>query len=264
MLLVALSFVLIVRDNAYQRSVYLSSANEVSGRLYEVSSSLTSYFGLHAANEDLMERVSELEARIQYLEANVRETYDSATSVAILRNTENFSGYTFIPAQVSNNSVAKVNNYITINKGKLNGIKPDMGVISPTGAVGVVSIVSNHFAVVIPLLNPKSSLSCKIKRTNHFGPLQWEPGDPRYAILEKVPRHIPFNKGDTVVTSGFSSIFPEGIMVGIVAGSKKEKDDNLSSLKIELSTDFHSLKDVLVIANQNKDEQQDLERRVSK
>lgn len=259
LLLVVASFALLLHDTAYPRSVYLSSANSVTGSVYRLSSSVTSYVGLKTENDDLMEKVAEMEARIQYLQEYISHRVDSVASKAVLSDSLGASGYTFVKAQVVNSSVAQADNYITINKGTADGVTSDMGVISATGAVGVVSLASEHFSIVIPILNSKSRLSCKIRKNNHFGPLVWEGGDPNFAWLMNQPRHVLFNTGDTVVTSGFSTIFPPDIMVGTIVDSKKENNDNFNSLKVALSTDFYTLKNVLVINNKNQKEQMELE-----
>ncbi len=264
LLLIFISVGLIVNDAAYPRSIYLSSANEVSGRVYQTSAALTSYIGLKTVNEDLNERVAEMEARIRYLEATIAKSRDSLSSSAILKDSMNVSDYTFITAQVVNNSVSQLENFITLDKGSAQGINRDMAVISATGVVGAVRLVSENFSVVIPILNPKFQLNCKLQRTNYFGPLVWDGINPRYAWLKNQPRHIEFTPGDTIVTSGFSAIFPPGIMVGTVIDTKKESDDNFNSLNIELSTDFQALKDVLVIGNKKQKEQRQLEGKLKK
>ncbi|MDR2627275.1 MAG: rod shape-determining protein MreC [Dysgonamonadaceae bacterium] len=262
-LLMFVSAVLIMRDNAYQRSIYLSSANEVCGGIYSLSSSLTSYVGLQKDNEALLKRMTEMEARIQELEAYIRDRYDTTAYLPILERSGLYaSGYTFVPAHVVNNSVTKTDNYITLDKGTEDGVGTDMGVISSAGVVGVVSLVSDHYSVVIPILSSKSFLSCKIQRTNHFGPLVWDGKSPRFACLNNVPRHVDFSVQDTIVSSGFSDILPENIMVGTVAEYEKNESDEFHSLKIALSTDFHSLKEVLVIGKKSKEEQDELERRI--
>jgi rod shape-determining protein MreC len=264
-LLMFVSSVLIVRDNAYQRSIYLSSANEICGGIYSLSASLTSYIGLQKANEALLNRMVEMETRIREMEAYIRSQCDTTAYLPILERSGLYaSGYTFIPARVVNNSVTQTDNYITLDKGEKDGVEPDMGVISSTGVIGVVSLVSDHYAVVIPLLSSKSFLSCKIQRTNHFGPLVWDGKSPRFACLNNVPRHIDFHTGDTIISSGFSDILPENIMVGTVAEYEKVGGDEFSSLKIALSTDFHSLKEVLIIGNKSKKEQAELEGRIKK
>lgn len=264
-LLVVISFFLIVRENGYQRSVYLSSANEISGRVYSLSNVVTSYIGLKTANTDLTERIAELETRVRFLEGYIWEHNDSIGAIPILRDSVHTLGYVYMKARVVNNVIfLGSGNYITLDKGEKDGIAPDMGVISATGIVGVVNVVSDNFSVVIPVLNPKLRLNCKVKSSNYFGPLLWSGNNPRYAYLEELPRHITFNIGDTIVTSGFSSIFPEGIMVGIISASKKQKDDNYNSLQVELSTDFGSLSEVLVIKNKNQAEQKRVEKEAMK
>jgi rod shape-determining protein MreC len=262
-LLVTVSSVLTVKTNAYQRTVYLSSANKICGSVYSVSAALTAYVGLRTANNDLLRRMATLESRIQELETFIGNQYDTAAYRSIVDRSGFHSGYTFIPARVINNSVSQTDNYITLDKGAADGVSADMGVISSTGVVGVVSLVSDHYAVVIPILNSKSFLSCKIRRTNHFGPLVWDGKSPRFAWLNNVPRHIDFLVGDTIVSSGFSDILPENIPVGTVAAYDKGGDE-FSSLKIALSTDFHALKGVLIIGNKHKEEQRELERSVKK
>lgn len=263
LLLVGVSFFFILQDSAYQRSIYLSSANKITGSVYQLSSSLISYTGLKTENEDLTRVMADMEARIQSLEEYIRNNM-SVTSEAVLSDSLSVAQYSFIQAQVVNNSVSRSDNYITVNKGRADGIAPDMGVISATGAVGVVSMVSDHFSVIIPILNSKSRLSCMIRHSGHFGPLTWDGTNPRYAWLKNQPRHVLFQTGDTIVTSSFSSIFPPGIMVGTVAGSKKENNDNFNSLKVDLSTDFYTIKNVLVVKNSTQNEQLTLERSIGK
>lgn len=264
LLLVVVSFVFIVQDSAYPRSVYLSSANRLTGSVYQLSSSVLSYVGLKAENEDLTGTMADMEARIQYLEEYIRNNIDSLATSAVLSDSLRTAHYSFLQAEVVNNSVNQVDNYITINKGRKDGVSPDMGVISATGAVGVVSLVSDHFSIIIPVLNSKSRLSCKIQKSSHFGPLTWDGANPRYAWLKNQPRHVLFQTGDTIVTSSFSSIFPPGIMVGTVADAKRENNDNFNSLKVELSTDFYTLKNVLVVRNTIQKEQLMLENSIVK
>jgi rod shape-determining protein MreC len=187
----------------------------------------------------------------------------------LLADTVAFRGFTpdstevfdfdFISAEVVSNSISSQFNYITINKGKADGIAPDMGVVSSKGVVGIVSVVSDHYAVILPVLNPKFRLSCKVLRSNNFGSLTWNGRDPRMADLEELPRHVVFQKGDTVVTSGYSAIFPSGIRVGTIAAHKKQRDDNFYTLEVLLATDFTSLQHVRIINNKRQKEQIEVE-----
>lgn len=168
-------------------------------------------------------------------------------------------GYEYHFAHVINNSVSKPNNYITLDKGSLNGVEPEMGVVDQNGVVGIVSTVSSHAARVISLLNPNMRLSCKVKNTDYFGSLVWDGVSPYYAILEEMPRHVQFQKGDTIITSGYSAIFPEGLIVGTIENSIKTSGSNFFSLKIKLSTDFTRLSTVRVIRSKIANELKEIE-----
>lgn len=152
-----------------------------------------------------------------------------------------------------------LSNYITIDKGTKDGITPDMGVVSDQGVVGIVSHVSRNFSVILPLLNPKYRLSCKVLGSNYFGSLRWNGRDARFAQLEELARHVEFQKGDTIVTSGYSSIFPPGIIVGTITDFKKQHDDNFYSLDVALATHFDTLTNVRILMNSKQDEQLRLE-----
>lgn len=265
-LLEVLSVILIYRNNLYQRSALLSSANYISGHLATVTGGIRSYFHLKKINRNLQEQNGKMEMEL----LNLQEQID-----VMLEDTVSFKGYArdsihseypfqFVMASVINNSFSQVANYITLNKGKNDGIAPDMGVVSDQGVVGIVSHVSDHFSVVISLLNPKSKISCKVLGNNSFGYLSWNGMDVRYATLEELPRHAEFQKGDTVVTSGYSAIFPPGLIVGTVEGFNKEHDDNFYELQVRLSTSFSSLQNVRVIRNTMQQEQLNLEREAKK
>lgn len=267
-LLEALALLLIARGNAYQRNVFFSSANIVVAHVSSLTSALRSYMDLKLANKELLEDNGRLELRVlelqDQLEALAADTSAFEGAVPDTLEVDEPFPYSFILAEVVNNSVNQISNYITINKGRVDGIRQDMGVVSNKGIVGIVSTVSDHFAVVIPLLNPKSHLSCKIQNSDYFGSLGWNGRDTRYASLDELPRHTAYNEGDTVVTSGYSSVFPKGIMVGTIASEEASGDEDFRSFKILLSTDFATLKMVRVISNFYQDEQIALEREARK
>lgn len=259
-LLEIICFYLIFQYNSYQKSIYFNSSNEIIGRIYTISGNIVSYFGLREANEDLLEKNASLQEQVLSLENYIYSlSSDSIKTDAILKDSIERSPYNFIIARVIGNNVSQIENYIRINKGSNTGVKPDMGVISQQGIVGIVRSVTPNFSLIQPVINPKTILNCKIKSNNTEGSLVWDTQDYRYANLEDFPRHEKFEKGDTVITSGNSDIFPEGIMVGIVEGFEKQKDDNLLILKVRLSTDFASLKDVLIIENKYREEFKELE-----
>lgn len=261
-LLEVICFYFIFSENSFQRSIFLNSSNEVSGRIYTLTSGVTSYFGLKTENTSLLEHNGELQNKIKLLENQIFElTKDSIKTSAYLDHvyeTEN----EYIPARVINNSVAKMQNYITINKGSKDGIKEGMGVISHEGIVGEVRAVSQNFAVVQSLLNTDSKYSSKLLNTNAFVPIEWQKENPRYAIMREYPAHEKVEVGDTVVTSGYSDVFPSGILVGIVHGYTEVEGQNQFELTIELSTDFLTLKNVLVVKRDYLKEKQALEKQV--
>jgi len=152
------------------------------------------------------------------------------------------------------------NDYITLDEGSAAGIRPEMGVVDANGVVGIVYKTSLHYSTVIPLLNSKSSISCKIVGSDYFGYLKWEYGDSRFAYLKDLPRHAEFNLGDTVVTSGYSTVFPAGVMVGTVDDMSDSHDGLSYLLKIKLATDFGKVGNVRVIARTGQEEQKLLEK----
>lgn len=261
-LLEVVSFVLLCRFNNYQGSVFLTSANWIPGVIYEGASNVSSYFGLRLANRALTSREAELELQVSSLRQALREFQKDTTAIAQLQGSV-LKDYQIREAQVVNNSVTRTDNYITINKGSQDGITPEMGVISGLGIVGIVYMTSSHYALVLPVLNSKSSISCKIQRTDYFGSLIWERGSSRYAWIKDMPRHSEFSLGDTLVTSGYSSVFPEGIPVGTVDDMEDSHDGLSYRLKVRLFTDFARLSDVVVIQTRSgNSEQESLEANV--
>ena len=257
-LLEVICFVLLFRFNNYQQSVYFTSANVVTGKVYEVSGSVSSYFHLKSVNEDLLDRNMLLEQQIANLENALRERQVDSVIVNSIRNLDN-KDYQIFKAHVIRNSLNQADNYITLDKGSSSGIRPEMGVVDGNGVVGIVYKTSPNYSLVISVLNSKSSISCKIVGSEYFGYLKWEHGDSRYAYLKDLPRHAEFNLGDTVVTSGYSTVFPAGVMVGTVDDMCDSNDGLSYLLKIKLATDFGKLGDVRVIARTGQMEQQELE-----
>ena len=259
-----ISFYLIFQYSSYPKSVFFNSSNEVVGKVYTISGNIVSYFGLRETNQDLLEKNAYLQNKVISLENYVHSlASDSLKTDAILKDSIEVDPYNFIIARVIGNSISQAQNYIRINKGSNAGVSADMGVISQQGIVGIVIATTPNFSLIQPVINPKTILNCKIKGSNAPGSLVWDTQDYRYANLEDFPRHEKFEEGDTIITSGNSQIFPEGIMVGIVEGFEKQKDDNLLILKVRLSTDFATLKDVLIIENKYRQEFTDLEKKIT-
>lgn len=263
LLFAVFSIFLLVRYNPYQQSVWLTSSNEMTGRIYDITGSISGYFHLKQINRDLLERNGQLEMEVIRLQSELRKSAGEKLSERTGADSALYA-YDFTVARVINNSFSRVHNYITLNKGSEDGIRPEMGVVDQNGIVGIVSTVSEHFSVVISLLNPKLRLSCKVKGSDYFGSLVWEGTDPQYAVLEELPRHVKFAVGDTIVTSGYSAVFPEGVPVGTVDGYSRQKNDNFYAVKVALSTDFCRLSNVRVIRNRAQEEQRKTEKEAGK
>lgn len=246
LILEVVSMVLLFQYNSYQGSAWFSSANAVTGKLYEWDANVETFFSLTKVNQELTQRNAYLEQAVQKLsDSLVSVTKDSSIyhrdQFALLRN------YRLIPAKVVANSVDKPGNLMTIDKGSADGIHKDMGVISGTGVVGIVYLVAEHYAIVIPVLNTKSNISCMIQNRGYFGYLRWKGGVSDLAYLEEVPRHAHFKLGDYVVTSGYSAVFPPGVRVGRILHVFNSADGLSYRVQLRLSTDFARLRDVCVI-----------------
>jgi len=244
---------MLFNSKPYQHSVYLTSANALSTSVYKAATGVTSYFNLRNINEDLQRRNSDLELELLSLKQQMLQFHD----MEYARNhpvDSTLQRYNFILAHVINNSVHRPHNYITIQKGALDGIKPDMGVVDQNGVVGKVNVVGPHSARIISLLNDNLRLSCKVKESNTVGSLVWDGDDYQIALLEEIPRHATFTKGDTIITSGYSTSFPEGIPVGVILGEKKGHDDNFHTLMVKLFTDFSKLSTVRIIVDNMAEE----------
>lgn len=245
---VAVSCGLLFNRNPYQHHVFLTSTGAAAAWLHDVSSNITGYFSLRDINDDLQRQTATLQAEVLTLREQVRRYRETEIQDSI-RALDSIGKFNFIIATVINNSISRPYNYVTINKGRADGILPEMGVMDQNGVVGVVNVVSEHYARIISLLNPNFRLSCKLRGSDTFGSLVWDGNDPRMAILEELPKHTIFHKGDTIVTSGYSAVFPEGLPVGTIEGTAHGADDNFFTLRIKLLTDFTALSTVKVISN---------------
>jgi rod shape-determining protein MreC len=253
-----ISLALIVKNQEYQKSVFLSSSNSMVSGMYEWSNSVVEFFKLRAANDNLSEENTSLKNQIINLQNTLSTLKPEATDSVHFRIPPEME-YQFISAKVINSSTNKLQNYITLNKGAVDGIKIDMGVISDEGVVGIVKTVSKRFSVVIPILNPKIEISCKFKRNNYSGGLLWSGEDYRYANLTDIARHVELALGDTIITSGLTSAFPEGIPVGNIEDFKIKESDAYYRIKVKLAVNFRTLSHVKVINYLNFQEQKDLE-----
>ena len=250
----AVSFVLLFQFNSYQGSIWFSSANAVAGKLYETTSAVESYFQLSKINTELTQRNLYLEQRLCKLEKEKSDSVaDSTMENSLLL--KSLQPYRLISAQVVNMKWGRKDNLLTIDKGEADGIKKDMGVVCGTGIVGIVYLTSAHYSIVIPVLNSQSNISCVIQGRGYFGYLHWTGGDISEAYVDDVPRHAHFKLYENVVTSGYSSVFPAGIMVGKILHVYNSADQMSYRLRVKLSTDFGRLRDVCVVDNTALSEQ---------
>lgn len=252
--LVIISIVLLCQTNPYHRSVWFGSANAVMGSVYDVQSNVTGYFGLREINEDLLVRTGQLESENLRLKQQLQAYEDQ-----MMLDTDTVKQYDYMIAHVVGNSITQAENYITLDKGTRHGVRQDLGVADQNGVIGIVSKVSENYALVISVLNPKLRLSVMIKDTESMGSLVWDGKDSRFALLEDLPRNIKFENGDTIVTTGFTTSFPKNVPVGSIKESF-DNGGNFLTLKVELFSDFNRLNDVHVIVNHNQEEQLELEK----
>lgn len=256
-ILEVVSFVLLFKFNSYQGSVWFSSANVVAGKVYEADATIKNFFSLTKINQQLNVRNLYLEQTVKKLSEQVHaETGDSSwlfrTQAEVLKE------YKLIPAKVITNSIDKRDNFITIDKGRLDGVKPDMGVACGTGIVGVVYMVSDHYSIVIPVLNSKSNISVTIRKRGYYGYLRWTGGASDLAYVDDIPRHAHFRLGDLIETSGYSAMFPPGIIAGQILHVYNSPDGLSYRVQVRLTTDFGNLRDVCVIDNSAMKERIDL------
>jgi rod shape-determining protein MreC len=248
-----LAFTLVVNFNKSQKQIYLSTANSISGSLNETFSFIGSYISLRDENKKLAKQNA-------YLLNKSKTSYVDNKLLANFVNDSLYSQqYQYINAEIISNSVWKKHNYLTINKGKRNGITNENAVISPKGVVGITKNVGNNFANVISLLNTELLVSGKIKNTNYFGSISWDGEDYQYVKLDEIPFHVVLNKGDTIVTSGYSLIFPEGIPIGTISDFSKVEGGDFYDITVKLIVDFKNVQHVYVINNLKKLEILDLE-----
>lgn len=258
LLLEVASGVLLFSYNSYQGSVWISTANVTTGKLLEWRSQVQQFFSLTRTNEELSSRNLVLEQqlaiyreRISHLEECLGATdgsFDVPAGADSLFEK-------IIAAKVVDNSVNRRDNLITIDRGRADGVRPDMGVVSGLGLVGVVYLAGEHYSVVLPVLNSRSRISCSIRGREYFGYLTWPGGSPIEAFIEDIPRHAKFKKGEWVETSGYSAIFPKGIAVGKIIAIYNSHDGLSYSLKVHLATDFACLRDVYVVDDSTLAEQ---------
>lgn len=251
LLLVALGFT--IQSHSYHQSKFFNSASWVSGGIYKTSTRITNYFRLQTENQKLVEE----NTRLKKLLFNQQYTQEATLDSLFLDSTN--VTYSVVPAKIIKNSYSLLDNYITLNKGKSDGIAQDMGVITPKGILGIVENTSKKFSRIQSILNRKSNLNAKIKNTNNFGSLTWNGKDYNTVQLIDIPRRVPIKIGDTILTGAASSIFPEDILIGTIKQFDLNSSKSSYSIDVELFNDMTNIKNVYIIQNKNKPEIEALE-----
>ncbi len=261
MQIVALYF--LFRYNSFHEAAFMGAANELTGRIGSRYSNIEYYVQLKQVNESLAAQNEQL---LNALPSNfeLADSSERVVSDTIRYDTAGARKYIWRNARVVNNSVSLQNNYLTIHRGEKQGVRKDMGVISPNGIVGIVVNTSENFAVVMTILNRQSAVSARLARSGEIGKVQWDGETPEFITMINIPKTARVQKGDTVVTSGYSLSFPPGAMIGTVQEVTEDPSNGFYSLKLTPSTNFYTLEYVTAVENLQKDEQKKLEEAAGK
>lgn len=251
--------------NRFHHAVFMDIANEVSGRVYKKYNDVEYYFQLKRTNDSL---VSANEMLYNKLKQDF-EMPDTVSRIAIdtirIDSLEKYRKYRYLEAKVIGNSVSLPNNYIQLNRGALQGLQKDLGVIDVNNAVvGTVVDISNNYAVVMSLLHRQSSISAKLKKTGEVGNIVWDGKTPNMVLLKDIGKNARVSKGDTVITSGFSDKFPAGMLVGTIDGIIEDKSTNVYTLRVRTAANFYNIEFVYIVNNLQKNEPADLLKAVKK
>ena len=262
-LLEVAAFMLVGWGNAYPRSSVLSTANRFVAWQYEVVSEVTGYFGLKGVNERLAAENAALRSQLE--NSGLWEESDADTTKILSTNSKSpFKGdlegprIIYREGKVVQMTMNGMRNYLTVNRGEEDGVYEGMGVRNEEGAVGIVATVGKHYAVVLPIINIETHLSCRFLKNDYIGTLQWDGRDTRFAELADVATHLEVNIGDTIVTSGLSTSFPAGIPVGVVEDCRLDEGASYYTVRVRLATDFRRLRYIEVIDNEDMEEIQGL------
>lgn len=245
---------LVIRNNRYQNAAFFNSSNRIAGGIHKFNYNVTSYFDLKQVNNQLVTENARLQDEVTILK-------DQLDEVQLNRGLQKLDtgNYQFIPAKVINNSIHRVNNYITIDKGLADLIKPDMAVINHQGIVGKVKSASNNFATITSVLHPDVLTSALLKESGTLCSVKWDGRDPRKAQVLFVPRHVAVAVGDSVVCSGYNAVYPPGVPIGIVSNVEIKEESTFYDIDLTFTTTFDQLSFVFVVANTLKAEKDSLE-----
>lgn len=239
---------LLIGNNSYQGARFFNSSNGLVASMNTVSHGVREYFLLRQINSTLAQENAYLRSKFEALNQT-----QYLSSLPAITDSSVIGQFDFVSAKVVSNTVNRFTNFLTINKGRMDGVAPGMAVISSLGAIGKVRTVSSHYSVVTSILHVDVQVSALLKRTGHFGTIQWDGVDPDFVKLKYIPRHVQPVKGDSVVTSGYNAVFPEGIMIGLI-DQVELTDELFYDLKVKLSQDFRKLAYVEVVKNSMRQE----------
>lgn len=248
-----LALLMVANSHQYQRAVLVRSTNQLAAFVHKVHTGVFDYFSLRKVNLDLIEKNNIL------LHHSNHSFLTTDQNVFVHEDTLYQRQYLYVNARVINSSVNRRNNFLTLDKGRKHGIEPDMGVITPLGVVGIVNHVSENFSTVLSLLHRDSNISVRMKKNDHLGTLQWDGKHFREATVLYIPNYVNLELGDTIVSSGFSTIFPAGILIGSINEFMIKPGDNYYTIRISLFQDFNNLTYVHAVKNLFRDEQNELE-----
>jgi rod shape-determining protein MreC len=245
---------ILFKNNGYHNAGFVNRSNYIVGNLYDNITSTKNYFGLRNVNDSLAkENAKLLQELFNYSRPNPSNVKEPVSKIDI-KNT-----YLLTEAKVVSNTISNSRNYLIINKGSLHGVKVDMGVIGPKGPVGVVIQVSKNYACIMSFLNKDANISVRVKSSRQIGVLKWQGPDIRIASLEDIPKHVKLKKGEIIETSGFSTFYPEGIVVGKVLNQVEDNESNFAEINVNLNTDFSKLEYVYIIKNNQYKELKQME-----
>jgi rod shape-determining protein MreC len=257
-LLEAFSFRLIIQNNSYWGATYFNTSNHYVARILAFSNAAQDFANLRDVNEHLAEE----NVRLNALVAQLQEENPTDSPPGYVPDSVFARRFAFRVAKVVNNETNRANNYITIDKGTAEGIRPGMGVISATGIVGKVRFCSEHYSVITSILHSQFMVSTRLVRSNEIGTAKWDGKNPEVIELVDISRYMPIQKGDSAVTSNQNSVFPPGIMVGRVKEARVRQDQTFYDIDLQLSTDFRNLSYVYVVQNRLRPEQDELQKRI--
>lgn len=264
LLLQVVALSMLFRYNKFHQAAYMNAATEVTGKFYVRYNNIETYFSLKQENERLRQQNAELLNKLRVDFSAPDSGIQVVTDTFRVDSLEQYRKFLYLPAKVIGNSVDGQNNYVTLHRGSRQGVGVNMAVVGPQGVIGKVVSVSPNMSVAMSLLHRKNNVVAVLKKGGGFGEVTWDGKDPRFVSMSNVPRTVKVEKGDTVITSSYSDIFPPGKVVGYVAEIREEKSTSMYVLKLKTATDFFSVQHAFVVKNLQKAEMDSLMKNIRK